>query len=619
MAETAGPVTERASVDADIVCVGFGPAAGGFLSTLARQMAEHPEDPAFQSKAAPGMPLQVLCYERADDLGYGVSGVVTRGRAIKASLSGVDLGQLPLYAPISGEEVLYLLDPHGASRRSAAVRAQDALLRLLPGVRRAQSVGLPYIPPFLHKKDGFVVGLGQFNQWMGSLVMATGAAQVWPGSPVAQALIEGERVAGVRLVDQGVDALGRPQEGYLPGMDVRAALTVVADGPVGPVGRQLDEHFGMPQGHHKHDWAVGMKAVLDLPPDCGLKPGHVIHTMGYPEPEIFGFLYVYPGNVATAGIFVPSWFDSPSRTAYRYLQHWMRHPRLWRHLSGSRLRSWGAKSLAESGQMGEPQLCGDGYARIGEGSGSTNVLTGSGVDEAWATGVQLADGVVELLRQGRPFDRAGLEQAYVARRRASWVEREGRAAAHARDGFHAGFIQGALGMALAGFTGGRLHWPAQPRPTHARLPQTQDYYKPVVSPAELAELRRQSEATGAGLHDALMDRQGWPAVELDGQLLVSQQDALLMGGKVQAAAGFADHVRVLQPELCKLCGEKICVDLCSGQALTVGEDGVPAFDREKCVHCGVCLWNCRELVDPRLGRTNILFMAGAGGLHSAEN
>ena len=32
-----------------------------------------------------------------------------------------------------------------------------------------------------------------------------------------------------------------------------------------------------------------------------------------------------------------------------------------------------------------------------KGSGSTNVLTGSGVDEAWSTGVMLAEGVLKLL------------------------------------------------------------------------------------------------------------------------------------------------------------------------------------------------------------------------------
>jgi len=46
----------------------------------------------------------------------------------------------------------------------------------------------------------------------------------------------------------------------------------------------------------------------------------------------------------------------------------MLHPYLWRHLKGGKLRSWGAKTLGESGKRGEPHLTGDGYARIGEGS-----------------------------------------------------------------------------------------------------------------------------------------------------------------------------------------------------------------------------------------------------------
>jgi len=66
--------------------------------------------------------------------------------------------------------------------------------------------------------------------------------------------------------------------------------------------------------------------VVDLPDDCTLEPGTVIHTLGYPEPEIFGFMYVQPGGTASLGIFVPSFFDSPVRTSYRYLQHWMQHP-----------------------------------------------------------------------------------------------------------------------------------------------------------------------------------------------------------------------------------------------------------------------------------------------------
>ncbi len=92
-----------------------------------------------------------------------------------------------------------------------------------------------------------------------------------------------------------------------------------------------------------------------------------------------------------------------------------------------------------------------------------------------------------------------------------------------------------------------------------------------------------------------------------------------MGGKVQAAGGYADHVVFLRPELCKECGAKVCIEVCSGQAIMPGEGGVPAFDREKCVHCGACLWNCSR---PRPGapeRMCVDFRAGAGGLHSPEN
>jgi electron-transferring-flavoprotein dehydrogenase len=116
-----------------------------------------------------------------------------------------------------------------------------------------------------------------------------------------------------------------------------------------------------------------------------------------------------------------------------------------------------------------------------------------------------------------------------------------------------------------------------------------------------------------------MDRVGWPAIPYDGQLLVSHQDALLIGGKVQAAAGYADHVRIIYPDFCERCVAKMCIEMCSGQAITAGAGGVPAFDREKCIHCGACIWNCGTQLDEDPARGNISFGAGAGGLHSTEN
>jgi len=606
---------ERQQLAVDIACVGFGPAMGGFLTTFTRLLGETP----FESAAVPGMPLQVICCERADDVGFGVSGVVTRARGIRATFPDFDPAQVPMAVRVSDEKLVYLLDPHGASRRSGLLRLGDSLIRafrpLLPF--KHDALELPYTPPFLRKHDGFVLSIGQFNQWVASQLMSTGAVQIWPAMPVTEPLIEGQSVVGVRLADQGVDKSGAPDAGFMPGMDVLAQLTVLGDGPVGPVGRAIDEKLGMPEGRERREWAVGMKAVVELPEDCTLSAGTVFHTFGYPEPEIFGFFYVHPDRVASVGIFIPSWLSNPVRTAYRYLQHFMQHPYLWRYLKGGTLRSWGAKSLGESGRAGEPFLAGNGYARIGEASGTTNVLTGSGVDEAWTSGTLLAEAVAELLRSNQPFTRENLERTYVRRRRQSWLESESQTAEHARDGFHSGVVTGLIGMALAGFSGGKLSAGGHPRRAHEQISTLEGYYAGRLSPGRIAQIKRDAEAGNISLHDALMNACGWPEIECDGRLLITHQDALLMGGKVQAAAGYADHVVFRDLSLCEKCGAMTCVEMCSGQAITRGENSGPAFDREKCVHCGACLWNCAH--SPDGVHSNIEFRAGAGGLHSAEN
>ena len=377
------------------------------------------------------------------------------------------------------------------------MRVKEAFLRAF-GLAKDHAYKLPYVPNFLRKEPGILLSMGQFNQWAGGQIMGQGVAQIWPGTPVAGPLMQDRAVTGVRLQDQGVDKAGRPEAGFMPGMDIISQLTVVADGPVGAVGRKLDETLGLPEGNHRAGrWAVGMKMVVDLPEGCTLKEGTVLHTLGYPEPEIFGFLYVYPGNVASLGIFVPSWFDSPVRTAYRYLQHWMQHPALWKHLKGGRMRSWGAKSLQESGRKGEPHLVGDGFARIGEGSGTTNVLTGSGFDEAWTSGVLLGVSVLELLKADKPFSKENLEATYVRRRRDSWLEREGRIAEKARDGFQAGIIQGLIGMALTGFTDGKINWPGASKKPHERIPSIESFFQGRIPASEIAAIRRDCTAEGS--------------------------------------------------------------------------------------------------------------------------
>jgi electron-transferring-flavoprotein dehydrogenase len=128
---------------------------------------------------------------------------------------------------------------------------------------------------------------------------------------------------------------------------------------------------------------------------------------------------------------------------------------------------------------------------------------------------------------------------------------------------------------------------------------------------KVALLRKECVEKGTNLHDALMDAAGWPKVELDGKLLVSHQDALLMGGKVQATGGYADHVTVLDPSKCAACETKVCVGMCSGQALSMPEkQGPPAFDREKCV-TAACAFGTASSPWTRLGTPQPRVQAGS--------
>lgn len=606
----------------DIVCVGFGPATAGFLTAISKKIYNEDGSIRLYSPSQQGMPLQILCYERADDISFAVSGVASKATFIKNFFTTEELKTIPMSAEITKEKLVYLLDPIGVSQRPFLLKVFDFLVHTFKWIfpYNNKAFIIPFCPSFLKKDGGMVFSLGQFLQYVGTKLMSSGNIQIWPGSPVNEPIIKDNKVIGIRLIDYGVDKNGNPTEHYIPPMEVHALLTVVGDGPYGYVGRKLNEVFGVPSGFAQHDWAIGMKFVVDLPSSSKLKEGTVIHTFGYPEPEIFGFLYALSSNIATCGIFVQSWYKNPVKNPYRYLQHWMMHPYIWQYLKDSRIRSWGAKSIGEYGLLGQPHVVGDGYVRIGESIGTTNVLTNSGVDEAWMSGVILADAVEELLLSKALFTKANLDKAYINRLKNSKLMKDAQIAKNARRGFYGGFVYGILGMFLAGISKGKLWLPFKTKSSHRALVSMSEYFRGRLSNETIKDILNKSMTKNISLHDVVMDYLGWPKIPYDNKLLVTHQDALLLGGKVQApSSGYKDHVVFVNPTLCEECSEKICVEICSGQAISLQDDGKPRFDREKCVHCGACFWSCSKVVDNNANKGNIEFYPNPGGLHSSEN
>jgi len=151
----------------------------------------------------------------------------------------------------------------------------------LLGVRDS-AFELPWTPAFLHKQPGMVLSIGQFNQWVGSQLMESGLVQIWPGTPVSAPIFSGSGIEGLRQTDQGVSGAGEPDEGFMQGMDVCARLTVVGDGPLGAVSRAIDEREGLPEGHARREWALGMKFVIEVPEDSPLKTGNGVAYLRIP-------------------------------------------------------------------------------------------------------------------------------------------------------------------------------------------------------------------------------------------------------------------------------------------------------------------------------------------------
>ena len=601
------------TLEIDIACVGLGPAGAGFLATLTPLLAQTNPDGSwkFPSPSNPGMPLQVACYERADDIGLGVSGVATKGKYLSSILKDEHLkNAASLLTPITSEQLVYLTDPHKASLRPWYVKMADQFLNLL-----GKNYGwrFPWQPPSMTKEGGFTFSLGQLISALGQDIMAQGTVQLWPSCPVDDFIMEDGKVAGIKLVNQGVDRQGNPTANFLPGTQVKAALTVLADGPYGNLGQRADELFGLEEGSAPtpDNWAIGMKGVYDLDPqvvtDLNLRPGFVLHTLGYPELEVFGFIYVFAPHTACAGIMVSSTMEHPIRTVYPYWQTWLQHPRIAPLLKNAHLRSWGAKSLPENSLRFRPKLAGPGYVRLGESASLTNVATSSGVDEAWCSGVLLAKSLIQHLEQNK--DLASFSAQWPSILKAHPIYQNSFKTREAREGFKASFVAGMIHMALVGMSNGKLKLPKCILKLLKDKKLSLQDYLPHLSASELSTLIQNAKNTQTFLHDEVLQKRGWPKINYDGQNMISQQDILLIGGKVQAAEGYADHIQIKDPARCQNCYPQKCVEICSGNALMPGGTPQPTFSREKCVFCGACRWTC----------DNIIFKAGSGGLHSNEN
>src|SRR5215813_11502532 len=97
---------------------------------------------------------------------------------------------------------------------------------------RSLKFALPIVPPPLQNHGNYIISLNKFTRWFGQQVEQSGV-DIFAGFAGAELLIEGDKVTGVRTGDKGIDKQGNKKSNFEPGIDIRARITILAEGSRG--------------------------------------------------------------------------------------------------------------------------------------------------------------------------------------------------------------------------------------------------------------------------------------------------------------------------------------------------------------------------------------------------
>src|SRR3990167_4009743 len=261
---------ERERLEADVVIVGAGPAGLACALRLAELIAQNP---------TAGLSAEnIYVLEKADELGmHSLSGAVLDPRGLRELVPDFETEGAPLDTPVTNDAAYFFTE-------SRAIR-------------------FPITPPPLRNHGNYVVSLARLVQWLGQRAEKAGV-NIFTGFAGAALLTEGARVAGVQTDDKGVDKDGKRKENFQPGYELRAKVTVLAEGPRGSLTKQLVQKFSIDAGCNPQVYALGVKEVWEVPAGR-ITPGTVWHTMGWPlDSSLYGggWIYAMQGNRVSIGL-----------------------------------------------------------------------------------------------------------------------------------------------------------------------------------------------------------------------------------------------------------------------------------------------------------------------------
>ena len=408
MTNNNGPA-QRDVMEYDVAVIGAGPAG---LATAIRLKQRNPE-------------LTVCILEKGSTLGAHIlSGAVLEPGPLDALLPEWRQAALPVCVPVTRDEF------HWLGRKS--------------------SWKVPWIPGYLHNQGNFIISLGGLVQWMGAQAEALGI-DVFAGFAAALPLFDDDgSVAGVQIGDMGVQHDGSRGPNYTPGPEVRARLTVIAEGCRGSLAKVLIKRYKLDEKADPQVYALGMKELWQLPAGR-VQPGLVQHSVGWPlDSKTYGgsFVYHLADNRAYVGFVAGLDYRDPRFFPFEAFQQFKHHPRMHEFLKGGEILSAGARSISAGGLQSMPKLEMPGAVLVGDSAGTLNVPKIKGIHQAIRCGMAAADYFAEN-NTSIGFDAIWRKTDAVA---------ELREVRNVKPGFKRGLRLGMINAGVESIFGGNTPW-----------------------------------------------------------------------------------------------------------------------------------------------------------------
>src|SRR6202166_3978245 len=426
---------ERERLEADVLIIGAGPGGLACALHLANLIETH-----TAAKKLPALSAEnIYVLEKGREIGaHQLSGAIMDPRGLRELVPDFQK-TAPLDTPVTGDAAYYFTE--------------------------SSSYKLPTPPPPLQNHGNYVVSLNKLVKWLGGLVEKKGV-NLFTQFAGRELLYEKNGIAGVLTEDKGVDKNGKPKDNFTPGYELRAKVTVLAEGPRGSLTKELVNKLKL-DGLNPQVYGLGIKELWDVQPGK-ISTGYVAHTLGWPlSADLYGGGWVYglQNNRVSLGMVVALEYQDPLFDPHEAFQKYKTHPFVRQILEGGKLVRYGAKTVPYGGWYSMPRNHVDGGLIIGDSASLLNSQRLKGIHTAIKSGMLAAETVFEALKTGDALSKA--LSAFPRKIEQSWIKKELWAVRNFHQGFHHGLYTGLFHAGIQFVTGGRgLIDPMRARPGH---------------------------------------------------------------------------------------------------------------------------------------------------------